>query len=136
MMLPKQSLTLVAGLLVAGSLLPGCSPKEIPDVNLIPKPARMEVMGVYLNVDTTLNTLDGEDLSISYHVDPSLDPENPESYELIVTKEGIRIEAASEAGLFWPRIKVFLWLRLRMLRVLNIADCMWMFRATFSRKRR
>lgn len=103
MMLPKQSLTLVAGLLVAGSLLPGCSPKEIPDVNLIPKPARMEVMGGYLNVDTTLNTLDGEDLSISYHVDPSLDPENPESYELIVTKEGIRIEAASEAGLFYGK---------------------------------
>lgn len=103
MRLPKQSFTFVTGLLIVSSLLLGCSSKEIPDVNLIPKPAHMELIGGYLKVDTSLNMSDGGDLSVSYHVNPSLDAENPEGYELLVTKEGIRIEAASDAGLFYGK---------------------------------
>lgn len=103
MMLPKQSRSCVTGLLVTCSFLLGCSSKEIPPVDLIPKPVKLELTGGYLKVDSNLNAFDGQDLSISYQIDKSFDIENPEGYELDVTADGIRIKAASDAGLFYGK---------------------------------
>ena len=46
MTLPKRSCMKVTGLALAcSSLLFSCAPKEVPQVNLIPKPAHIEVTG-------------------------------------------------------------------------------------------
>jgi hexosaminidase len=55
MTLPKRSCMKVTGLALAcSSLLFSCAPKEVPQVNLIPKPAHIEVTGGYFKVDSNL----------------------------------------------------------------------------------
>ena len=55
MTLPKRSYMKVTGLALAcSSLLFSCAPKEVPQVNLIPKPAHIEVTGGYFKVDSNL----------------------------------------------------------------------------------
>ena len=55
MTLPKRSCMKVTGLALAcSSLLFSCAPKEVPQVNLIPKPVHIEVTGGYFKVDSNL----------------------------------------------------------------------------------
>lgn len=92
-------------------LLVSCSPKQASQVtivsppavqvNLIPKPAWMELTGGFLQVDSNLKIPKGQSGSVTYTVDPALGAEHPEGYELFVTKNGIVLRAGTEAGLFY-----------------------------------
>lgn len=70
-------------------------------MNLIPKPAHIEVTGGYFKVDS--NLVFGKDQSgtIRYVVDASFNGGDPEGYALSVTDKGIELRAASESGLFY-----------------------------------
>ncbi len=92
----------VTGLALAcSSLLFSCAPKEVPQVNLIPKPVYIEMTGGYFKVDS--NLVFGKDQSgtIRYVVDESFNGGNPEGYALSVTDKGIELRAASASGLFY-----------------------------------
>ncbi|WP_455626087.1 family 20 glycosylhydrolase [Parabacteroides sp.] len=102
MTLPKRSCMKVTGLALAcSSLLFSCAPKEVPQVNLIPKPVYIEMTGGYFKVDS--NLVFGKDQSgtIRYVVDESFNGGNPEGYALSVTDKGIELRAASASGLFY-----------------------------------
>ncbi len=102
MTLPKRSCMKVTGLALAcSSLLFSCAPKELPQVNLIPKPVYIEMTGGYFKVDS--NLVFGKDQSgtIRYVVDESFNGGNPEGYALSVTGKGIELRAASASGLFY-----------------------------------
>lgn len=102
MTLPKRSYKKVTGLALACSLLLfSCAPKEVPQVNLIPKPAHIEVIGGYFKVDSNLVFGNEQSGMIRYVVDESFGNGNPEGYELNVTDKGIELRAASETGLFY-----------------------------------
>lgn len=104
MSLPKQSYKQRTGLAIACSLLlVACSPKETAQVNLIPKPAHIEVAGGYFKVDTNLIMEPGESRAVRYSVDKTLQEKNPEGYELKVTASGIELKAGSETGLFYGK---------------------------------
>lgn len=104
MLLPKQFYRQKTGLAIACSLLlVACSPKETMPVNLIPKPAHMEVGGGYFQLDTSLNSQPGQSGTIRYSIDETLGKENPEGYELKVTANGVDLRAGSEAGLFYGK---------------------------------
>ena len=102
MTLPKRSYMKVTGLALAcSSLLFSCAPKEVPQVNLIPKPAHIEVTGDYFKVDSNLVFGNDQSGTIRYVVDESFNGGNPEGYALNVTKKGIELRAASKSGLFY-----------------------------------
>ena len=102
MTLPKRSCMKVTGLALAcSSLLFSCAPKEVPQVNLIPKPAHIEVTGGYFKVDSNLVFGNDQSGTIRYVVDESFNGGNPEGYALNVTKKGIELRAASKSGLFY-----------------------------------
>ena len=103
MLLPKQSRRNVVGLAFACSLfLFSCSPEEKVRVNLIPKPAHLEMGSGYFKADSSLIMGDGQTESINYSIDSSLQ-ETPEGYELQVSKKGICMKAGSETGLFYGK---------------------------------
>ena len=102
MTLPKRSCMKVTGLALAcSSLLFSCAPKEVPQVNLIPKPVHIEVTGGYFKVDSNLIFGNDQSGTIRYVVDESFNGGNPEGYALNVTKKGIELRAASKSGLFY-----------------------------------
>ena len=102
MTLPKRSCMKVTGLAFAcSSLLFSCAPKEVPQVNLIPKPAHIEVTGGYFKVDSNLIFGNDQSGTIRYVVDESFNGGNPEGYALDVTEKGIELRAASKSGLFY-----------------------------------
>ena len=102
MTLPKRSYMKVTGLALAcSSLLFSCAPKEVPQVNLIPKPAHIEVTGGYFKVDSNLVFGNDQSGTIRYVVDESFNGGNPEGYALNVTEKGIELRAASKSGLFY-----------------------------------
>ena len=83
MTLPKRSCMKVTGLALAcSSLLFSCAPKEVPQVNLIPKPAHIEVTGGYFKVDSNLVFGNDQSGTIRYVVDESFNGGNPEGYAL------------------------------------------------------
>ena len=101
MTLPKRSCMKVTGLALAcSSLLFSCVPKEVSQVNLIPKPAHIEVTGGYFKVDSNLIFGNDQSGTIRYVVDESFNGGNPEGYALDVTEKGIELRAASKSGLF------------------------------------
>lgn len=104
MLLPKQFYRQKTGIAIACSLfLVACSPKETAPVNLIPKPAHMEIAGGYFPLDTALNSQPGQSGTIRYSIDEALGKKNPEGYELKVTAKGVDLRAGSEAGLFYGK---------------------------------
>lgn len=145
MTLPKRSCMKVTGLALAcSSLLFSCAPKEVPQVNLIPKPAHIEVTGGYFKVDSNLIFGNDQSGTIRYVVDESFNGGNPEGYALDVTEKGIELRAASKSGLFYGnkrcasciRRKGFLAYRSKIIPVSRIVACIWMSPVISSRKRR
>lgn len=63
----------------------------------------MEVSGGYFKVDSNLVFGEGQSGSISYTVDESFNKDNPEGYELVVTNDGIKLKAGTDAGLFYGK---------------------------------
>lgn len=103
MSLPKHPQKVIMGIAVAcSSFLIACSPKETAIVNLIPKPAQMEVTGGYFKIDTALLSRGSESNSVRFELDESLKA-NPESYQLTVNDAGILLKAGTETGLFYGR---------------------------------
>ena len=70
-------------------------------MNLIPKPAHIEVTGGYFKVDSNLVFGNDQSGTIRYVVDESFNGGNPEGYALNVTEKGIELRAASKSGLFY-----------------------------------
>ena len=100
MTLPKRSYMKVTGLALAcSSLLFSCAPKEVPQVNLIPKPAHIEVTGGYFKVDSNLVFGNDQSGTIRYVVDESFNGGNPEGYALNVTKKGGVVTEESTDGI-------------------------------------
>ncbi len=98
MTLPKRSCMKVTGLALAcSSLLFSCAPKEVPQVNLIPK-LHIEVTGGYFKVDSNLIFGNDQSGTIRYVVDESFNGGNGGIY---VTEKGIELRAASKSGLFY-----------------------------------
>ena len=102
MLLPKQPKTWMQGAVLLCSLsLFSCSSEQQPELNLIPMPAQLEQSNGCLSIgseaDKPLNTWSMANLSI----DSSRFANNPEGYELTVSKNGITLTAGTEAGLFY-----------------------------------
>ena len=57
--------------------------------------------GGYLQIDSNLVLPPGSNASVNLIVDSSLYKENPEGYDLIISKGGIELTAGTEAGLFY-----------------------------------
>lgn len=82
-------------------LFSACTEKEKPQVNLIPKPAKMEIGSGYYKIDITQLFSKEPNTSVKYLIDTTLQSGNPEAYLLEVNKDGIKVTAAGEAGLFY-----------------------------------
>ncbi|MEI3119223.1 MAG: family 20 glycosylhydrolase [Parabacteroides johnsonii] len=101
MLLPKQSHYCVTGLAVACSLLlVACSPKEVQQVNLIPKPERMTMTGGTFRVDSLALFGGRSSQSVKTVIDDAWSG-SPEGYQLDVTPKGIDLRAGSSDGLFY-----------------------------------
>ena len=101
MLLPKQSYNCVTGLAVACSLLlVACSPKEVQQVNLIPKPERMTMTGGTFRVDSLALFGGRSSQSVKTVIDDAWSG-SPEGYQLDVTPKGIDLRAGSSDGLFY-----------------------------------
>ena len=94
---PKRSYLKAVGLLFAVSSLFSCAPREERQLNLIPKPAQMELRNGYFKADSNLVFDSG---SIRYVINGE---GNPEGYSLEVNKEGIVVKAATDAGIFYGK---------------------------------
>ena len=95
MLLPKQSHNCVTGLAVACSLLlVACSPKEVQQVNLIPKPERMTMTGGTFRVDSLALFGGRSSQSVKTVVDDAWSG-SQEGYQLDVTPKGIDLRAGS-----------------------------------------
>lgn len=105
MILSKRTYKELSGLMLASSVLFfSCTPKgDAPQVCLIPKPAHIEWASGYFKVDSDLVCTEDPSGSIQTLVDTSFVDGNPEGYTLNVTPKGIKIQAASEAGIFYAR---------------------------------
>ena len=101
MLLPKQSHKCVTGLAFACSLLlVSCTPKEVRQVSLIPKPEQMTMTGGVFLVDSL--ALFGEESSQNLKaVIVDAWSGSPEGYRLDVTSKGIDLRAGSPDGLFY-----------------------------------
>ena len=97
MALPKRSFLKAVGLLFAVSSLFSCAPREERQLNLIPKPAQMELRNGYFKADSNLVFDSG---SIRYVINGE---GNPDGYSLEVNKEGIVVKAATDAGIFYGK---------------------------------
>ena len=101
MLLPKQSRNYVTGLAAACSfLLIACSPEEVRQVNLIPKPERMTMTGGTFTVDSLALFGGQSSRNIKTVIDEAWSG-NPEGYQLDVTPGGIDLRAGSPDGLFY-----------------------------------
>ena len=96
MLLPKQSRNYVTGLL----LLIACSPEEVRQVNLIPKPEQMTMTGGTFTVDSLALFGGQSSRNIKTVIDEAWSG-NPEGYQLDVTPGGIDLRAGSPDGLFY-----------------------------------
>ncbi len=101
MLLPKQSRNCVTGLAAACSLLLiACSPEEVRQVNLIPKPEQMTMTGGTFTVDSLALFGGQSSRNIKTVIDEAWSG-NPEGYQLDVTPGGIDLRAGSPDGLFY-----------------------------------
>ena len=101
MLLPKQSRNCVTGLAAACSLLLiACSPEEVRQVNLIPKPEQMTMTGGTFTVDSLALFGGQSSRNIKTVIDEAWSG-NPEGYQLDVTLGGIDLRAGSPDGLFY-----------------------------------
>ena len=101
MLLPKQSRNYVTGLAAACSLLLiACSPEEVRQVNLIPKPEQMTMTGGTFTVDSIALFGGQSSRNIKTVIDEAWSG-NPEGYQLDVTPGGIDLRAGSPDGLFY-----------------------------------
>ena len=101
MTLPKRSYMKVTGLALAcSSLLFSCAPKEVPQVNLIPKPAHIEVTGGYFKGDRKLVIGKDQSGTNRYGGGEAFHGGKPEGHAVNVTKKGIEVRGASKTGLF------------------------------------
>ncbi|RHJ90634.1 family 20 glycosylhydrolase [Parabacteroides bouchesdurhonensis] len=80
-----------------------CTHKQAVQVNLIPKPAEMEIVNGYFLVEANQLMNEGESTDIRYIINKNFDLSNPEAYRLKVSHNGIEAEAATDAGLFYAR---------------------------------
>jgi len=105
MFLHSNSIFKMAGIgMIFAFFATACSdPGKEAQVNVIPKPAVMNVSDGFFQVESSLIMSDGQSGKISYSVDDSFNPSNPESYKLTVGKNGIDLKANSEAGLFYGK---------------------------------
>ena len=86
---------------LCGLLFSACSSdKPVASVNLIPKPAQMEVVAGYYAADSALVMNPQGKSGIQYLADASLASLGEEGYTLQVDGKGIVVKAATEAGLF------------------------------------
>ena len=100
MLLPKQSRNYVTGLAAACSLLLiACSPEEVRQVNLIPKPEQITMTGGTFTVDSLALFGGQSSRNIKTVIDEAWSG-NPEGYQLDVTPGGIDLRAGSPDGLF------------------------------------
>ena len=140
MTLPKRSCMKVTGLALAcSSLLFSCAPKEVPQVNLIPKPAHIEVTGGYFKVDSNLIFGNDQSGTIRYVVDESFNGGNPEGYALDVTEKpplNPDCFTGNKRCASCIRRKGFLAYRSKIIPVSRIVACIWMSPVISSRKRR
>ncbi len=87
---------------LCGFLFSACSSdKPVASVNLIPKPAQMEVAAGYYAADSALVMNPQGKSGIQYLADASLASLGDEGYTLQVDGKGIVVKAATEAGLFY-----------------------------------
>lgn len=87
---------------LCGFLFSACSSdKPVASVNLIPKPAQMEVVAGYYAADSALVMNPQGKSGIQYLADASLASLGEEGYTLQVDGKGIVVKAATEAGLFY-----------------------------------
>lgn len=87
---------------LCGLLFSACSSdKPVASVNLIPKPAQMEVVAGYYAADSALVMNPQGKSGIQYLADASLASLGEEGYTLQVDGKGIVVKAATEAGLFY-----------------------------------
>ena len=101
MLLPKQSRNYVTGLAATCSLLLiACSPEEVRQVNLIPKPEQMTMTGGTFTVDSLALFGGQSSRNIKTVIDEAWSG-NPEGYQLDVTPGGIDLRAGSPDGLFY-----------------------------------
>ena len=101
MLQPKQSRNYVTGLAAACSLLLiACSPEEVRQVNLIPKPEQMTMTGGTFTVDSLALFGGQSSRNIKTVIDEAWSG-NPEGYQLDVTPGGIDLRAGSPDGLFY-----------------------------------
>lgn len=101
MLLPKQSRNYVTGLAAACSLLLiACSPEEVRQVNLIPKPEQMTMTGGTFTVDSLALFGGQSSRNIKTVIDEAWSG-NPEGYQLDVTPGGIDLRVGSPDGLFY-----------------------------------
>ena len=143
MLLPKQSRNYVTGLAAACSLLLiACSPEEVRQVNLIPKPEQMTMTGGTFTVDSLALFGGQSSRNIKTVIDEAWSG-NPEGYQLDVTPGGIDLRAGSPDGSMGcrryansmpeERSHVF---RSGIILVLGIGDCIWMYPVISSPKRK
>lgn len=101
MLLPKQSCNCVTGLAVACSLLlVACSPKEVRQICLIPKPEQIAVTGGSFRIDSLALFSGQPSKKVNMMIDNSWSG-SPEGYRLNVTPKGIDLRAGSPDGLFY-----------------------------------
>ena len=112
-------------------------------MNLIPKPAHIEVTGGYFKVDSNLifgNDQSGRSVTWSM----SLSMAESGGYALNVTKKGIELRAASKSGLFYGEQTLRQLYTSKGIPCVSIQDnprfpyraCIWMSPVISSRKRR
>lgn len=101
MLLPKHSRKCVNGLAIACSLLLlSCTPKEVQQVNLIPKPEQMVMTGGAFHIDSASLFGKQKTQGLNLIVDNTWSG-SPEGYQLNVTAKGIDLRAGSQDGLFY-----------------------------------
>ena len=101
MLLPKQSRNYVTGLAAACSLLLiACSPEEVRQVNLIPKPEQMTMTGGTFRADSLALFGEQSARNINTVIDDAWSG-SLEGYQLDVTSKGIDLRAGSPDGLFY-----------------------------------
>ena len=88
-------------LLLAVATTAGCAGGDPPAIDLIPKPAKMEISKGYFAA--SLEDVDGNSPKITYTLDRNFDNPKPESYKLTVTRKGAEVTAGDSAGLFYGR---------------------------------
>ena len=94
----------MAGIAMACSLIfLSCGSGERPQINLIPKPVHMETAGGFFRLDSGLVFGERPSEEVRFLLDASAVSGNPEAYDLRVSKDGIVVKAASEAGFFYAK---------------------------------